>query len=97
MYASSLKQSLILKEDPLNGTKIIERLKNKIYKSAMGYMVRMDENGDAEGNYSLVTLDTINGIPGIVIGRLKPNSVFLIYLKSIFFHLSQFFGSFFFF
>ena len=64
MYASSLKQSLILKEDPLNGTKIIERLKNKIYKSAMGYMVRMDENGDAEGNYSLVALDTINGVPG---------------------------------
>ena len=30
----------------------------------MGYMVFMDENGDAEGNYTLVSLDTVNGTTG---------------------------------
>ena len=35
-----------------------------VYHSAMGYMVHMDENGDAEGNYTLVTLDTVNNTIG---------------------------------
>ena len=31
-----------------------------IFFSAMGYYVYMDQNGDAEGNYSLVSLCEVN-------------------------------------
>lgn len=35
------------------------------YKGAMGYMVYMDENGDAEGNYTLIARQHVPGsLPG---------------------------------
>lgn len=41
---------------PRNGTAIIEQIKGQTYFSAMGYMVQIDENADASGNYTLLTL-----------------------------------------
>ena len=32
--------------------------------SAMGYTIFMDENGDAQGNYTLLALDTQQNITG---------------------------------
>lgn len=41
---------------PRNGTAIIEQIKGQQYKSAMGFMVQIDENADASGNYTLLAL-----------------------------------------
>ncbi|KRT86562.1 hypothetical protein AMK59_2145 [Oryctes borbonicus] len=54
IYARALQTTLSNGEDPRNGTAIINYMKRTYYRSAMGYMVYMDENGDAEGNYSLI-------------------------------------------
>ncbi|CAH0555549.1 unnamed protein product [Brassicogethes aeneus] len=54
VYANALMKVLKNDEDPKNGSAIIEYMKETHYQSAMGYMVYMDENCDAEGNYTLV-------------------------------------------
>ncbi|GJQ71688.1 hypothetical protein Trydic_g11383 [Trypoxylus dichotomus] len=54
VYAKALKKALLNGDNPRNGEAIINYMKKTCYKSAMGYMVYMDENGDAEGNYSLI-------------------------------------------
>ncbi|KAB0802102.1 hypothetical protein PPYR_04288 [Photinus pyralis] len=54
LYAKSLLHVLSVGGDPRDGRKIIDSLKRLHYKSAMGYMVYIDENGDAGGNYTLI-------------------------------------------
>ncbi|KAK9890919.1 hypothetical protein WA026_012260 [Henosepilachna vigintioctopunctata] len=54
VYAKSLVSSLLNGTDPRNGTSLIEFMRGMHYQSAMGYIVYMDENGDAEGNYTLI-------------------------------------------
>ncbi|CAH1122713.1 unnamed protein product [Ceutorhynchus assimilis] len=54
LYAKALIKVLDRGGNPRNGTDIINCIKNTHYKSAMGYIVYMDENGDAEGNYTLI-------------------------------------------
>ncbi|XP_066906128.1 guanylate cyclase 32E [Halyomorpha halys] len=54
LYVQAVVEALESGEDHRNGTAIIARLKRRHYHSAMGYMVYMDENGDAEGNYTLL-------------------------------------------
>ncbi|XP_065155989.1 guanylate cyclase 32E isoform X2 [Atheta coriaria] len=54
LYARALMQILDEGGDTRNGSAIINCIKGTHYKSAMGYMVYMDENGDAEGNYTLI-------------------------------------------
>lgn len=39
-----------------NGTAIVEQMKGQKYLSAMGYMVQIDDNADASGNYTLLAL-----------------------------------------
>ncbi|KAJ8681433.1 hypothetical protein QAD02_017220, partial [Eretmocerus hayati] len=57
LYAQSLIRALDEGRDPRNGKEIISSLYGLHYRSAMGYMVYMDENGDPEGNYTLIALD----------------------------------------
>ncbi|CAB0035081.1 unnamed protein product [Trichogramma brassicae] len=57
IYAESLVRALDEGRDPRDGKKIISSLYGLHYRSAMGYMVYMDENGDPEGNYTLIGLD----------------------------------------
>ncbi|KAF4520109.1 hypothetical protein B566_EDAN010265 [Ephemera danica] len=64
LYARALCDVLDSEGDPLNGTAIIESLQGRTYVSAMGYEARMDENGDAEGNYTLVTRQRHRRSPG---------------------------------
>ncbi|KAL1497780.1 hypothetical protein ABEB36_008678 [Hypothenemus hampei] len=54
LYAKALMKVTANRGNPRNGTAIVEAMKNSHYKSAMGYIVYMDENGDAEGNYTLI-------------------------------------------
>ncbi|XP_014210339.1 guanylate cyclase 32E [Copidosoma floridanum] len=57
LYAQSLIRTLDEAKDLRNGKEIISSLYGLHYRSAMGYMVYMDENGDPEGNYTLIALD----------------------------------------
>ncbi|XP_068086160.1 guanylate cyclase 32E [Anabrus simplex] len=54
LYARALLDVMDAGENPWNGTAIINAIKGRHYLSAMGYMVYMDQNGDAEGNYTLL-------------------------------------------
>lgn len=68
---SSLRKSAIinlmdsLKRKIFNGVEIASRLRNTSYKSATGHDSEMDGNGDARGNFTLVSLKLRNGEYGI--------------------------------
>ncbi|XP_015172076.1 PREDICTED: guanylate cyclase 32E isoform X2 [Polistes dominula] len=57
LYEMTLLKALKENRDPRNGTEMVTALHGYRYRSAMGYMVYMDENGDAEGNYTLIAFD----------------------------------------
>ncbi|XP_024942197.1 guanylate cyclase 32E [Cephus cinctus] len=57
LYVRTLLQALDERRDPRNGREMVAALRGVHYYSAMGYMVYMDENGDAEGNYTVIALD----------------------------------------
>ncbi|XP_030746058.1 guanylate cyclase 32E [Sitophilus oryzae] len=56
IYARALTEALEKNEDPSNGTKILNKILNRSYHSIKGYDVFMDQNGDAEGNFTVVSL-----------------------------------------
>ena len=64
LYAAALKEMLLNGEDPMNGKALIQKLFKTHYKSVLGYTVYLDENGDAQGNYTLVALDRKNNLTG---------------------------------
>ncbi|XP_054008171.1 guanylate cyclase 32E [Hylaeus anthracinus] len=57
LYERALLKALDEGRNPRNGKEMVATLYGFHYRSAMGYMVYMDENGDAEGNYTLIALD----------------------------------------
>ncbi|XP_011864195.1 PREDICTED: guanylate cyclase 32E [Vollenhovia emeryi] len=57
LYEKSLLWALDENRNPRDGREIIAKLCGINYKSAMGYSVYLDNNGDAEGNYTLIALD----------------------------------------
>ncbi|XP_054290482.1 guanylate cyclase 32E [Macrosteles quadrilineatus] len=54
LYAKAVLEILEEGGNPYNGTNVINHIKGRHYHSAMGYMVYMDENGDAAGNYTII-------------------------------------------
>ncbi|XP_058835407.1 guanylate cyclase 32E [Topomyia yanbarensis] len=54
LYANALLRVLLDGGNPKNGTAIIEAIKGRAYVSAMGYLIHIDENGDATGNYTIL-------------------------------------------
>ncbi|XP_053624913.1 receptor-type guanylate cyclase Gyc76C isoform X2 [Plodia interpunctella] len=57
VYARALAAVLRRGESPRDGRAIAAYMRNNTYRSIMGYWVHMDENGDAEGNYTLLSMD----------------------------------------
>ncbi|OTF83668.1 atrial natriuretic peptide receptor-like protein [Euroglyphus maynei] len=47
-------------ENLTDGIIVMDALKDLNYKSILGFNVHMDRNGDAEGNYTLLSLDIVN-------------------------------------
>jgi ABC-type branched-subunit amino acid transport system substrate-binding protein len=60
----NLSESEIL-EKILDGRGLSRRLRNIRYQSATGHETKMDENGDAEGNFTLIALKTRQGGLGL--------------------------------
>jgi len=48
-----------------NGKIVSQKLRNIRYQSATGHETKMDENGEAEGNFTLVTLKSQEGTFGV--------------------------------
>ncbi|XP_045785258.1 guanylate cyclase 32E isoform X2 [Maniola jurtina] len=57
VYARALADALRTGENARDGRAIAVRMRNTTYRSVMGYWIHMDENGDAEGNYTLLSVD----------------------------------------
>ncbi|WAR19298.1 GCY3E-like protein [Mya arenaria] len=68
-YALALHQHLQEGGDVRNGTAIVSNIRNKTYTSILGYDVYVDRQGDAEGNYTLLTFN-VHGQKGNV--ELQP-------------------------
>uniref|UniRef100_T1KKV6 Guanylate cyclase n=1 Tax=Tetranychus urticae TaxID=32264 RepID=T1KKV6_TETUR len=56
IYAMAVTQLINDGSDYTNGTLVVEYIKNARYRSILGFDVTIDENGDAEGNYTLLAL-----------------------------------------
>ncbi|XP_053400779.1 guanylate cyclase 32E-like [Mercenaria mercenaria] len=56
-YARALEKVIKQGGKPNNGTAIIDQIRNRTFESILGYEVYVDMNGDAEGNYTLLTFD----------------------------------------
>ncbi|XP_042897252.1 receptor-type guanylate cyclase Gyc76C [Parasteatoda tepidariorum] len=57
LYAEALAKTLEEKEDPRNGTFIIQKIIEKeVYRSVTGAWMHIDTNGDVEGNYTVLAL-----------------------------------------
>ncbi|KAJ1526714.1 hypothetical protein ONE63_008294 [Megalurothrips usitatus] len=54
IYARALTEVLRDGVDPRNGTAILEHIRGRPYQSVQGFDVLIDDNGDAEGNFSVV-------------------------------------------
>ncbi|CAG2168082.1 unnamed protein product, partial [Oppiella nova] len=61
IYANALTRVLSMGGSILNGSAILEAIKRKSYKSILGFEVMIDESGDAEGNYTLLALNSRDG------------------------------------
>ncbi|XP_063359616.1 speract receptor [Cydia amplana] len=64
VYARALKAALLAGEDVRDGRALARRMRNTTYESIMGYSIHMDESGDAEGNYTLLSVDPLEP-PGL--------------------------------
>ncbi|XP_052269891.1 guanylate cyclase 32E-like [Dreissena polymorpha] len=56
-YALALHETLTSGGDMRNGKALIAHIRNTTYTSILGYDVYIDRQGDAEGNYTLLTFD----------------------------------------
>ncbi|XP_060810772.1 guanylate cyclase 32E [Amyelois transitella] len=84
VYARALATVLRRGEGPRDGRAVAAYMRNNTYRSVMGYWVHMDENGDAEGNYTLLSIDPTQP-PGLyplaVLHKSAPEVRFLRELK----------------
>ncbi|XP_034243092.1 guanylate cyclase 32E, partial [Thrips palmi] len=54
IYARALTEILEDGVDPRNGTAVLQHIRGRAYQSVQGFDVLIDDNGDAEGNFSVV-------------------------------------------
>ncbi|ELU09058.1 hypothetical protein CAPTEDRAFT_121651 [Capitella teleta] len=54
IYARAADAVIRAGGDPSDGRLIFQHMKGSTYKSAMGYMNHIDENGDSQGNFTLL-------------------------------------------
>ena len=56
IYANALARALASKANSTEGQQLVAQIRNRTYRSALGFDVRLDSNGDAEGRYVVLTL-----------------------------------------
>ncbi|XP_050503369.1 guanylate cyclase 32E [Diabrotica virgifera virgifera] len=76
IYARALTEVFKNNEDPRNGTAILHRIINRSYHSIQGYDVFIDDNGDAEGNFTVVALLDDKEMNGTIRMSMQPVGYF---------------------
>ncbi|GIX69723.1 hypothetical protein CDAR_478032 [Caerostris darwini] len=56
IYASALTQALADNVSEFNGSAVFQYIKSRPYESILGFSVMIDDQGDAEGNYTVMGL-----------------------------------------
>ncbi|XP_055935780.1 guanylate cyclase 32E-like [Argiope bruennichi] len=56
IYASALTQALADNISEYNGSAVFQYIKSRPYESILGFSVMIDDQGDAEGNYTVMAL-----------------------------------------
>ncbi|GIX72698.1 guanylate cyclase [Caerostris extrusa] len=56
IYASALTQALAHNVSEINGSAVFQYIKSRPYESILGFSVMIDDQGDAEGNYTVMAL-----------------------------------------
>ncbi|KAL3875929.1 hypothetical protein ACJMK2_033833, partial [Sinanodonta woodiana] len=67
VYAKALNQTLAEGIDIHDGFRIIQKIRSITYKSVLGYEIFVDDQGDSEGNYTLLALKK----QGLTLPRLQ--------------------------
>ncbi|CAD7080488.1 unnamed protein product [Hermetia illucens] len=76
LYANALIKVLEEGGNARNGCAIIDAAKGSRYLSAMGYMVYIDENGDAAGNYTVLAKGKFRNASNVTKWGLVPVGTF---------------------
>ncbi|XP_064635782.1 guanylate cyclase 32E-like [Lineus longissimus] len=72
IYAHSLDQVLKENGSLKDGKSIIHKINGHSFRSIQGFDVHIDENGDAEGNYTVIAFAHINGSAAMLpVGQFK--------------------------
>ncbi|XP_065221202.1 guanylate cyclase 32E [Planococcus citri] len=77
IYARSLTDILYENGDIRNGKNVLYKMLNQTYHSIQGFDVYIDENGDAEGNYSVIAVQNDTDEKGITKMKMQPVGYFL--------------------
>uniref|UniRef100_T1JKS6 Receptor ligand binding region domain-containing protein n=1 Tax=Strigamia maritima TaxID=126957 RepID=T1JKS6_STRMM len=75
IYARALSEVLAKGDDPRNGTDIFNHIRGRSFESIQGSTVFVDENGDSEGNYTVLALVEDHTSPAK--RRMKPVGGFI--------------------
>ncbi|KAF0304218.1 Receptor-type guanylate cyclase Gyc76C [Amphibalanus amphitrite] len=68
MYARALNRTISdnpgvpLRQILTNGSDIVMRIRNQTFQSVMGSVIKMDDNGDSEGNFTVLALQSGCGL-----------------------------------
>jgi len=65
LYARAALAQLSAQKDPRDGAALMRHIRGARYRSAMGYEVRVDARGDAEGNYTILAFGGDPLSPGL--------------------------------
>nr|XP_006817694.1 PREDICTED: guanylate cyclase 32E-like [Saccoglossus kowalevskii] len=64
LFAKAMTEVIQDGDEPQNGTAIIEKIKNRSYESITGTLAFIDNNGDAESNFTVIARQPMNITPG---------------------------------
>ncbi|GFO25489.1 guanylate cyclase [Plakobranchus ocellatus] len=65
LYAEVVTEIILEGGDYTDGKEIIGRIQGRTYKSAFGYLTKINENGDAQGNFSVIMCKHKEGMWGM--------------------------------
>ncbi|KAK0058075.1 guanylate cyclase 32E, partial [Biomphalaria pfeifferi] len=78
VYAKALHDVIAEGKTPKDGAAVFNKLRDRTFQSIQGHMVYLDDNGDAEANYTVIALQPMNNSYG---HGLKPVGRFIRSIK----------------
>ncbi|XP_055858985.1 guanylate cyclase 32E [Episyrphus balteatus] len=77
IYARAITEILLIGGDIRDGSLVMSRVFNRSYHSIQGFDVHIDSNGDAEGNYTVITLQDDTGHGSLAKMSMQPVGFFV--------------------